>query len=275
MDRGEWWRVHLQWFADPAPAPAAEAEEPDQEDEIIYLEEGQQPPAEPKADEESAAEPERVVMTAEEWQQRQQSLIDATLKGVQSQAKSQPPAPAAPVPQQQPGESDADFRKRFKEELYNADDPLALVQQVVQRSVGPAFAGLNSTVVNQERELLLLKNPSAAKYATEIDNLVATVPAAQRQPGIYNQALNMVLQQHQEEIIEERVAARLAEQKKDEPKPEPKPATKPPAFSEGSSAAPRPKRQIHITREQRAAYERRADELGVDVDDLIRSEHRR
>lgn len=275
----EWWRVPLTWHgdADPEAEPNPKGEE--NEPEFTYLEPGQESPTSEETPEVDP-EPEKIALTAEEWEERQKELIKGTLAGVQTPA----PSPATSIPQQ-PDESDADFRKRFNEEVFTSQDAYGFMEQMLVRQVGPVIQRQQGVMVQQERELLLLKEERARQYEGEIDAAIASLPPNQRnQTGIYRTTYMHVLSLHQSDIIAEEVAKQVAAATANGDSDEPDtadpvsrrgaPKTKPSFSEKATGAQPKKRRQVSITATQKAQFERRAEELGIDYDDYIKSEFR-
>jgi hypothetical protein len=187
------------------------------EDEYVYLGPGENPP-------EGDDDDESVTLSKEEYDkliaQRSQesgqedigSAIANALKSMQGDQK-EPINQQQNVPQQQPGESDEEFWKRVEEDVFKDGKTAPTMKEAIMRVVAPYMNQNMMATAKAERELLMLKNPSAKKYGDEIDKKVKTLPQWQQmQPGAYEWAYNQVLMEHRDDIIEEEVQRRLKEQ---------------------------------------------------------------
>jgi len=121
----------------------------------------------------------------------------------------QRPVPQAPAPPA-PGESFEEFKARVEKNFI--EKPFESIEQVVQRSAGPAFAALGSTIAKQSKTIarLTADDPSFfQKYEAEIDEYVGQMDPRERvDPMAYQKAYDLVKVRHLDEIIERRAQAK-------------------------------------------------------------------
>jgi len=187
------------------------------EDEYVYLGPGEKPPENDEDDESvtlSKEEYDKLIAqrSGEGGQEDIGSAIANALKSMQGDQK-EPINQQQNVPQQQPGESDEEFWSRVEEDVFKDGKTAPTMKEAIMRVVAPYMNQNMMATAKAERELLMLKNPSAKKYGNEIDKKVKTLPQWQQvQPGAYEWAYNQVLMEHRDDIIEEEVQRRLKEQ---------------------------------------------------------------
>lgn len=145
-------------------------------------------------------------------------------------------------PVQQPGESDADFRKRFEKELfYSKGKAYDAIKEAVQREVGPILANIQQQTASLT-EQSFGNDPTRKKYYTKYKDEIRgwikrnIPPANQNDPRALEMAYNSVIAGHQSDIIEMEVQARLDEANaKTKPKP---------VYQSGSSGQTKKKKRV-------------------------------
>lgn len=228
------------------------------------LEPGQEPPAEPAAEDPLKG---KKVLTDEEYQallQKQDStstLADSLGKLTQTLSAPAQPA-AAPAPQGPAPLTDEELEKL----LFQPGQSATTIRQIVARELGQ-MQGMNIQQQQQTNKRLLKLDPKTStlytKYEADIERRVQALPPQVRyRPDIYEAVYKEVIVERQEEIIQER-AAEIAKNAVEEALKkagiggEASSAAggmKPPALhQEGSgSAPPKPKKTMYLTAEDAA-----------------------
>lgn len=161
-----------------------------------------------------------------------------------------------PVENQQPGESDEEFRERIEKELFN--NPGTALDEYGNRLTGKIVSTYSPIIMEQQRRIMKL-DPSTGenfkRFESEIDETLATLsPRDQNNPKALEWAYKQVLDRHQEEIasekIEDQVEKKVAERLKELGVSEGKP-TKSVETSKGMSVTGRPKTKLYATKEDR------------------------
>lgn len=150
------------------------------------------------------------------------------------------------VPQQRAGESDEDFAKRFQEELFEGENAFKNIQELVKRTVGPAFGAMGQSNVELSREVVQTSPKYSTiwdRYSKEIEEEVQQTPMENRPfiPNIYQKAAEKVRARHLdelqseklEELVEKRVMEELEKRGLGKKKESP-----PPNFSESGGNFP-------------------------------------
>jgi len=172
--------------------------------------------------------------------------------------------PEAPAPVQQAGESEADFKARLKKDLFDEDKAEGILNELIDRRLGPRLAQTVELNFKQAERLMELDpetGPIFKKYKGEIASYIkANFPQFAKDPRALELAFNQIRVAHVEEIAQERANAILESERKKAP------ARREPIQMEAggtsSGSIPAPRKTI-ITKT--AEDYRKADELGVDV----------
>lgn len=187
---------------------------------FVELEPGQKPPSE-EDNEPDLPDEVKSKSKADLYNELQQlrqkadpvDAIERGLRGLKDDLRA--PAPVQQVVQpQQPGESDEAFRERINEQLFKADNPSQLIEELVERKTKNLQAQVGNTTMELKRQLMKT-NPQTSdvfnKYEQEIVQRVQSLPAQdQSNPGAFDWAYQQTLNAHLDDIIEER-AKKLAE----------------------------------------------------------------
>ncbi len=258
--------------------PQFEEEEPDAE--TVFEDEG-----------EGAADPDEAL--PDEVKKLSKSDLYAKVKALEEKA-APPPDPTeriagavekafsglrspVPQPQQQAGESDAEFMARLKKDLFDEEKAPALLNELIDRRMGPRFQQALELNFAQAQKLLELDpetGPVLKKYKTEIDALLSTLPAnVQKTPQALDYALKQVKGAHIGDIAREMALAMLEEEKKKDAKTRREPLSLEAGGGAGGAGASPAPRKIILTRTQEDY--RIADEMGVPVDAVVASRARR
>ncbi len=117
-----------------------------------------------------------------------------------------------PNPQQKPGESDEEFKKRINESLY--EDPYSNLEAWGQRRFGPVVQQMMDRNLQMQRQIMRLdpeKGKFFAKYEKEIDRELSNLPPQMRynDPEVLTKVYKNVVAAHVEEIVEERLKERM------------------------------------------------------------------
>jgi len=107
-------------------------------------------------------------------------------------------------------------KKRLKEELYTAEDPGELLEDLFLKKYEAHSQDLVGRVsakfAEQEGELLRSSNPEYKEFETEIKDVLASLSPAQRaQPGVHKWALEQAKIRNIDKIVERRVEKALGE----------------------------------------------------------------
>jgi hypothetical protein len=182
----------------------------------------------------------------------------------------------APAPVQ--GETDEDFDKRVNEELFK-ENPAGMLKKAINREarkiveteVAPILGSIMEDAFNNAE--FRLKNdekdgPIFRKFEPEIKKLLKTLsPAQQKNPQVLKAVFDKIRSDHVEEVIEMEIERRG--------KGSPKVSSSAPArrapLSEGSSSVQpsSTSRRVMVPRSELAALQRKADQLGIDVEVLV------
>jgi hypothetical protein len=187
--------------------------------EPVYVSSEEEIPKEEK--EEGKVDAEALKKENEEFRARmaqleeQANLNKSLQEGIQGLGKNMTPQRPQPQPVQQPGESDADFRKRFNEHLY--DDPAALMDEWQMRKLSPLVSQIITNNMAMGRRFLQLdpeKAPNYKTYRDEIENEVNRMPPQEKlqNPDFYDKAYERVMARHIDDIVNQRVQAALKEE---------------------------------------------------------------
>lgn len=150
---------------------------------------------------------------ADSTEQLRQSFMEYAEKAMPANKKPEEPEP------QQPGESDDQFRKRIEKEIFEEGKTTKALQEFIDRYAGPVVNQQNVQLAEANKKLLMMdaeSGPKFKKYRSEIEEYVASLPAAHRaNPEVWNYAYREVLSRHtddeMQEVIERKVQERLAE----------------------------------------------------------------
>jgi hypothetical protein len=170
---------------------------------------------------------------------------------------------------QQPGETDAAFRERFKTDAFDENKGIDTFNELIDRRIGPRLAQANELNFKQAERIMELDpetGPSFKKYKAEIQAYIKAnfPPGVQRDPRVLELAFNQVRVVHVDEIAQERANAILEkERKKDPARREPVPLEAGGGSGGGGGAV---RRKILV---RTAEDHRKADLAGVDVDVIV------
>jgi len=177
----------------------------DEEPEIVVLgPNGKAPGVEDKK---------QVVLTPEEYEalKSKGSESSAIREGLSqlSERMGRPVNAPAAEPQQQAGESDADFSKRLEAQLFETGKTAGAIQEAIGRYAGPYFQQVLGTMGVQSRKILEAdaeKGPTFKKYKKEIEEHVAGLSPAQRlNPGVWDSAYETITGKHSGDMLQERI----------------------------------------------------------------------
>jgi len=283
--------VHLQWFADADvdgndADPGMDFEDvEEEEEEIITLRPGDKPPEEEEEEEsegsEDAGEVEALRAQVAELS-RKAAASDSTgeLANVIAEAINKQRPSDDPL-QQSSRESDDDFSKRIEAQMFKPGQTVKALQEVILKSIGPAWNQTIGATVEQSRKLLEIhpeKREKFKRYRKEIEDRRQSLPYPQRNsPDVYDRLYDEVVASHSEElnqeVIEGEVARQVAEALKDAGLEVGKKGGKP-TFTEGggrpSSAGPKKKKVFVTPQDHREALAK-----GMDVKDIAAARARR
>lgn len=166
------------------------------------------------------------------------------------------------VAQQRPQESDEEWAKRIKDEIY--DDPLKILNEYMQRKVAPVLQQQYATNEKIWKRQILSdpqRKETYEKYRKEVEEEYNQIPEWERyqNPDTIIKAHDAVVARHINEIIDERIQAALNDAK---PEVEKSSAQRTPTYSEpGYTPAPRPetskRTQARLTTREAAWADRR------------------
>lgn len=181
------------------------------------------------------------------------------------------------VPQQQPGESAEDFKKRVNERLFG-DDPYTVLKEVISRELGPLAQTIGGITSQQAKDLMMVKDDTKkyfSKYKGDIEEYHKSLPRDQQSnPRSWQYAYDEVLKSKRDDIIETEINERfddMFKSKMQELGIEAPPASKKQGVylesggMTGHNVGPKKKRQVKITSEDR----RKADQMGIGVEDYL------
>lgn len=182
--------------------------------------------------------------------------------------------PAEPVVLPQAGESESDFRNRLKKDLFDEDKAEGVLNELIDRRLGPKLAQTAELNFKQAEKIMELDpetGPIFKKYRGEITTYIkANFAQFAKDPRALELAFQQVKVAHIDEIAQERANAILdAERKKTPARREP---VQMETGSGPSGGLPAPRKiQVVVTQEDR----RIADESGVDANEVAASRMRR
>jgi hypothetical protein len=166
-----------------------------------------------------------------------------------------------------PGESDLQFKERLKRDLFDEDKAEDVLNEAIDRRLGPRFAQTVELNFRQAEKIMELDpetGPVFKRYKVEINTYIKAnfPPALHRNPQALEYAYKQVMAGHIEDIAQERANAILEVERKksvETTRRVPIPLESG-GGSGGTSEAPR-RKIITVTQEDR----RIADERGVDA----------
>jgi len=186
------------------------------------------------------------------------------------------------LPQQQPGESFEDFKKRFEKDLFG-DHPADALEEYLNRKLGPLMQQVGGVTGEQAKELLSVKDDTKKyfnRYKKDIEEYHDSLPAEQKSnPRSWKYAYDEVLKAKRDDIInsevEERFEDMFAQKMKEmgmEPGQKSEEAKKQTSgvFGEGPgmvghNVGPKKTKKVKITPEQK----READIMGLEYEDYL------
>ena len=206
--------MHLQWFGDMDEGVIDDPEVPVQgNDEFEVVEVGDL--NEPDEGEKE----EKITLTPEEFQNLKQQGDSATAlqKGIAelgAVVNKGNKKEGEVVPQQQPGESWDEFKKRLNNQLFG-DNPAAVLDEYFEKKMGPLMQQVGGLTTEQQKDLLMVKDETKKyfrKYKDDIEEFHRELPAGQKgNPRSWQYAYDEVLKNKQSEIIEDEVQTRFDE----------------------------------------------------------------
>lgn len=180
------------------------------------------------------------------------------------------PAPQAPAPVQQPGETAAQFKERLNRSYL--EDPYEAIKEFSDRYFGGAVQTLAEQNANLQRKIALIEHPDrefVSKYKEEIMQELTNVPVDQqiRDPMAVNRVIDSVKARHLDDIVQLKVQEALS--KAGLPASAPRPA--PVGSSEVPLAGATPSqtsssKKISITPRMKANIERQMAIEGIPSD---------
>jgi len=246
------------------------------EPEIVVLGPDGKPPSEAAA----AEEKKQVVLTPEEFEAlktkgNESSALRESIAALGESMRA--PINTQVQEQQQPGETDQQFRDRIEKEIFETGKTTGALQEAIGRFVGPYFQQTLGTISEQSKKLLETdpaRGPTYKKYQKEIEDYVNKLPPQQRalNPNVWEHAYEAAVRRHSEDIVQERIQEGVKKALKEmgiEPGGKKAPAAV--GTGQGSSMAVpeaqgvKRKTQIHVTPDQKSALERSAEIRGVDL----------
>lgn len=263
-------RIRLLWAPDSGLDPPGAEFGDDLPIEPVYVSSEDEIPKEEGTETETDAETlkkENEEFRARMAQLEEQANLNKSLQeGIQGLGKNMAPQRSQPQPVQQPGESDADFRKRFNEHLY--DDPAALMDEWQMRKLSPLVSQIITNNMAMGRRFLQLdpeKAPNYKTYREEIENEVNQMAPQEKlqNPDFYDKAYERVMARHIDDIVTQRVQAALKEQLE---KQEERTRTATPSQSHTEHTTYRKKAPTKEYRVLTAAERAAAKSAGVDED---------
>lgn len=189
------------------------------EEEIVFLDPGQEPPDEGEDDEEAAKkveETEELRRQIEELKGKDQGA--ALSEGLKELAQSMNRSPhQQTVSPQQPGETEEQFLARIEDQVFQPKKTAATLREVVNRYAAPYVQQLAQNNVELSKKVLELdpeKGKFFRQYKDEVEEFVQGLPPQNRMnPQVYEYALREVMGKHPE-IEEERLNAKVEERVK-------------------------------------------------------------
>lgn len=174
------------------------------------------------------------------------------------------PAPV-PVPVQQAGETDLQFRERLKKDLFDEEKSEGVINELIDRRIGPRLAQTQELTFKQAERIMELDpstGPVFKKYRGEIDKYIAAnFKGFERDPRALELAFRQVQFSYVDDIAQERANVILEQERK-----KPSSEKREPVLMEGASSAgagavqPRRKIVVQITQADREE----ADRMGVE-----------
>lgn len=237
--------------------------EPEAEDDDYMI-------VDPDEEQEGESETEEVSLSKEEYDQlmsktdANQTLSQSIDRLGQQLRQEGDEDTAEALPQQQPGESDEDFSKRFEEELFASGKSYKAIKEAMQRMMGPVLGQQSKVVSDQAKKILFMENPVAKNYQKKIESYVKK-SGRQWDPSVWEEAWKSVQLEPdvQEEIIEQKVQERLKQQ---QPETETENTVE---VSEKKDQKPNKKR-VYLKSQERAKIERFAEQQGVPFQEALR-----
>ena len=188
------------------------------------------------------------------------------------------PKPAAPVTDPFAvtlNGPEADALAGVEDDIFEKGKTVEAISKVVDARTNQKLAQMQVRINSSELRAQLAENPDIAPYASEVKQLIASVPADKKaEPGIVDAAIAHVRAAHSEEILNAKVDA-LVEKKiaeRDAANPPPAAPKQPADFSEGlgsQGGAAAPRSTVTITKAEYAQYAAKAQQLGMRAVDYI------
>lgn len=213
MSTSKFSRMDLTWFGNKVtddPEPDIEGED---EFDIVTVDNLD----DPDPDEASGEEEQKITMSPEEFQElkKKGDSAAALQQGISELGNVlNKPQPRQELPEQRPGESDEDFKKRFNQELFG-DNPSDVLDEYFNRKLGPLMQQVGGITSEQAKELLMVKDDTKKyfnRYKDDIEEYHDSLPAAQKSnPRSWRYAYDEVLKQKRDDIVEHEVQERFDE----------------------------------------------------------------
>lgn len=238
---------------------AAYDEFEDDDDSIEIVPPGQEVEEEAEEDTEtvklSKAEFEALKNSANSVEAMRESIgeLGQSLKG------GRQPEPVNETPQQQEGESDEAFWKRFSKDLFESDNPKPLFEEMLNRMAGPLVNQQNAELAKANKRLMQMdpeRGQRFKKYQEEIESFVKALPKQQQtHPQVWEYAYGEVLKRHTDDLINEEVEKRMQERMAEReagthsevPQPQRKPVQQTTGAGSGSLSPQKKKRRVALT----------------------------
>jgi len=174
---------------------------------------------------------------------------------------------AEALPQQQPGESDDEFSKRFEEELFASGKSYKAIQEAMKRMMGPVLGQQSKVVSDQAKRILFMENPEAKEYKKDIESYVKK-SGRQWDPNVWEEAWKNVQSRSDviDDIVEKKVQERMKQQSREAPQQEDQDEYE---VVEKEESKPKKKR-VYLKSKERAEIEQFANKQGVPFQEALR-----
>ena len=251
-------------------------EEPQVEEELHFLQEGEEAPGVGNDELDGVTKEElwERLKKAEETSSSNQAIREG-LTGLSDKLNR----PAQVVQQQAPQasqESEEEYFDRMGDEIFKADKPGNVLKDIAKRVKQEMAAQYAQHSVMQQKEIMRLSPKHAElfnKYEDEIEAKRRTLtPAQQADPRSYEWAMNEVRNNHFDEIVAEQVAKQLEAQQQPKNDERRHSTVTRGTFTESSSvAAPRPKaKKVYVSAAKKKFADQIAIRKGLPVEVVIR-----
>lgn len=234
------------------------------EDDMEVLISDEEPEQEPEVD----PEKEKLLLELERYQKQMEQYTnrnveaEALKEGIEKLGDKLTPQQQEAA-QQRPQESDEDWAKRIKDEIY--DDPLKVLNEYMQRKVGPVIQqqyATNEKIWKRQINNDPQRKDTYEKYRNEIETEYQAIPEWERyqNPDAILKAHDTVVARHINDIIDERIQAALNEQQstaKENAQTQHAPTYSEPGYTAPPSATTSKRTQPRLTTREAAWADRR------------------